>query len=279
MALRNRLDDRPVPVSYTAWRRWSDCPMAERLLREGAPRLSKQRRNFLVGDIMHEALDRTVRERAPLSAVEIANRFNHEASKPGTTFKDLNDRAGLQSKVIDLTEQLAPFVLGLVEAAEDYKTELELGALFPIDADDPKAGLFLMSAKMDLVLSWRDLTGADRWAIIDYKSGASDVRQMYWYSLVWHTAMPDCLPLDCYFIQPSADGLKKRLVRIPDTAHESALHDARTVARALMTKDLPAKPDTWKCKQCRVRPTCPDSAYSVQRGRLVYPDPPEEESP
>lgn len=274
MTVRNRLHDRPISVSYTAWRRWSECPLQERLLREGVPRTVKPRRDYLVGDVMHDLLEQATRTRTLPSTQEVVHAYEREASKKGVMFRSPDDRKQLAERTIDVTEQLAPFALGLIDAADDARAELELGApiRFPDTAPtDLREAYFQMTAKFDLVLSWTDGV-VDRYALIDYKSGSQDLRQMYWFAAVWKLCMPEAYPTtDFYFVSPNGKGNrpKRRKVSVGETEIDGALHDAIVLATSLRDLALPSKPDVWRCGRCRVRISCPDSAQPTSRGRTL----------
>lgn len=267
--VRNRLHDRPISVSYTAWRRWSECPLQERLLREGVPRTVKPKRDYLVGNVMHDLLEDVVRTHRAPDPQAVVHAYEHAASQKGVNFKSPSDRRDLADRTIKATDQLVPFTLGLIDAADDAKAELELGALIRFAPDAPEC--FYMTAKYDLALSWRD-GEVDRYAVLDYKSGSQDLRQMYWFAAVWKNAMPEAFPTtDFYFVSPDAKGSrpKRRKVDIEDRNIASALHDATVLASALRDLDLPPNPEVWKCQRCRVRVSCPASAQPVGRGRTT----------
>jgi hypothetical protein len=257
------LEDEPE-VSYSAYRRWQECNFQEALLRLGPgviPRAPKDRRPYLVGNVVHKLLNEWVIPHGLLATPGlIEDKFDYEASKPGMRFKSMDDRANLLAKTTGIMEALAPPLINLVQHATTLAIESEVKRRFP---DSAGTGWFWMQGVLDLTVTLND----GRVVILDYKTAENvDRFQLLWYGAIWFLG-GDAPPTTLAFLQPQGTGYKLTPVVTTRDELEHAAYDAARMATALKGASFPSNPGPYRCKLCRVRGSCADSAYHTTRGR------------
>lgn len=272
----SRLDEYPIVTSWTAWQRWKLCHAQEGLFRAGIPRAPQPRRRFLVGTVVHKCLEFVVRHHGIPTNRYVYDTFVHEASK-GVMWRGPGDARELLIQTVNVVQALGPYVLRLVRTADGpVKAECELRVPVRFDPNNPESELFYMAAKMDL---WAVL-GATH-VIVDYKSGSSgsaDVRQMHWYAAVWSLhasrAIVSHPPKGRFlYVSPSRDtegSIDVREVHVTRDDMRNSIASARALALAIQGRVYPPSPHPGKCSNCRLRVSCPASAYSpVANGRSL----------
>lgn len=269
VALQNRLFDRPVLVSYTAWTRWHDCPLREALFRVGVPRQAKPVRDYLTGNVVHKIMAWVMRTgQLPTNAM-VAEVFIRETTKPGFRWHKAGEGARLMRYTAAVVAQMAPFVLRQMQKGE-LLSETEIYADIPFSGDF--AGSFRMTAKLDFWLMFPKTH-----VILDFKSGTNprlDKRQLDWYAAVWDRSFNPkgrhrTMNIRTAWVHPHTDGLQVVKHEVTRASMDEAIRLAEEVARSLQTGKTPAKPLRSKCLRCRVRPGCSESAVKTSRGRQV----------
>jgi hypothetical protein len=260
-----RLLDAEPEVSYSAWKRWKECNFQEALLRMGptyVPRATKDRRNYLVGNVVHRLLrEHVVAYRLPVEAQQIKDTFEYEAAKPGMRFKSTSDRPILFERAVNTMNALTPPLLSLLTHATKVSCELDVKHRFPMPLEGD--GHFWMQGVLDLVATLHD----GRVVVLDFKSSRAFDRAQ----LVWYAALSAQL-LDSptfAFLSPGPNGAGYKLDALQTTQEEmlGMILQASVMARALKLGIFTSNPSFYRCSQCRVRGSCADSAYHTNRGR------------
>lgn len=277
MAPPSRLDEDPITVSWTAWQRWHTCHAQEGLFRAGVPRAPRPLRRYLVGTTVHKCLEYVVQHHGLPSNRFIYDAFCYQASK-GVMWRGPGDAREQLIKAVRVVHALGPYVLNIARTAAlaggPVKAEAILRAPVRFDPSVANSPLFFMEAKVDL---WAILGGTH--VIVDYKSGYSgsvDVRQMHWYAAVWslfHRAADHPPKGRFIFASPSREvegSVDAREVVVTRDDMRNSIALARSLASAIRSRVYPPTPTPSKCTECRLRISCPASAYSpVANGRSL----------
>lgn len=270
MPVVNRFETEPVPiVSYTAFTRWEACPFQEALLRLGVPRAPKRRRDFLVGNIVHDTLEYVGKYFELPNNAWMAATFSARAAK--VDWNSTTDRQELWTKAYAIAGSFAEWLLRFLRASRGILAGVDVEpyyrAQFSINPRKKDLGVFLMEARPDVVVRLRD---PKRLIVIDYKSGSkADPVQLAWYHEVTRAAeqYADYAKVQQRygFVRVRARGTVFEEVDLGEGStaliRRTAMMRARALAEALVARKFEPNPDPYRCRRCRVHLSCDASAH------------------
>lgn len=264
MVLANRLlTERPPVLSYTALRRFQECGMQEALLRSGLPRAVPDRRKFLVGNVIHKALEISLARGVVLAGHELFQVFQDQSRKPGLRWRSRSDARDLLERSVLTYAQVWKVLKAEVDIEKSRVfVEEELSVT-------PYGHEFIALARPDLIIN----TGEELvvWDIKSSYRPVLDARQLYWYAgVIYYGRQKRRVIPTCRFIHPTDSGVAKVVeipVEVPD--FRAVYREAAVLCDAILAVKFEASPEPYRCRYCRVRPSCAHSAFRGHRGRAV----------
>ena len=251
----------PISVSYTAWKRYKECPQKHFLVMTGRRPNLVDERNFLNGSVLHKVMERWLDNDEPVSwiADQAEPVWEEYVDKKYILFKGQADKDELRQKCILWGRQLVKLLTDMNLNKHHCDTELHVEKFIEVDGYQVR-----LHGYIDILAATQD----DDHIVMDLKCSASrsvmDPYQMVFYSLLLEDVDRS---RHATYILPALDDIVHH--EVTEEHRQWLLADIQKMVRGIIADEFEPDPENANCFWCEVKPACPVmGGLPAKRGRV-----------